>query len=61
MTLAEHVREIIGTELSESEVAGLATYYAALAAAVAAFATEELRWVEPALRSVPAPIALRPS
>jgi hypothetical protein len=52
---AARVRELLGVELSEHEVEGLLGAYEVLARAVAAFATEELRAVEPALRSIPGP------
>jgi hypothetical protein len=51
----EQVREVIGTPLTDAEAEALATYYAALARSVQAFATDELRGIEPPLRSTPAP------
>jgi hypothetical protein len=53
----EHkLRDVIGVDLSDADADALASYYASLSDAVAAFATEELRNVEPALRAVPGPI-----
>jgi len=52
---AQHVRDVVGAQLTDHDVEALATYYANLAQLVAAFATEELRWVEPPLRSTPGP------
>jgi hypothetical protein len=51
----DRVRATIGTELSDAQAEALATYYAALSRAVAAFATDELRNVEPPLASTPGP------
>jgi cytochrome c553 len=52
---ADVVRQVTGLELSDQEADALAAYYATLARGVAAFPVEELKTVEPALRSVPAP------
>ena len=52
---AQHVREVIGTQLTDAEAEALAAYYEALSRAVQTFATDELRNVEPPLRSVPGP------
>ena len=51
----QHVREVIGTRLTDAEAEALAAYYEALSRAVQTFATDELRNVEPPLRSVPGP------
>jgi len=53
--IAQHVREVIGTQLTDAEAEALAAYYEALSRAVQTFATDELRNVEPPLRSVPGP------
>lgn len=49
------VKEIIGAELTEQEVAALVEWYANLARGVAAFPGADLKKVEPPLRSVPGP------
>ena len=51
----QYVREVIATPLSDADAEALAAYYEALARAVQTFATDELRNVEPPLRSVPGP------
>jgi len=50
----ETVRQVM-PELTVEEAASLAEWYANLARAVAAFPGEDLRQVEPALRSTPGP------
>lgn len=50
---SEYVRQCVPGEIGADEAEALAAWYAALSAAVAAFAGEELRQVEPPLRSVP--------
>lgn len=53
---AEVVRHVTGLiQLSDQEADALAAHYATLARGVAAFPSQELKAVEPALRSVPAP------
>jgi hypothetical protein len=51
----DFVREVLGTEASDSEVAALIEWYAALSRGVAAFPAADLRAAEPALRSTPGP------
>ncbi len=51
----ERVRALVGTNVTDEHAQTLATYYASLSQAVAAFATDELRAVEPPLRSIPGP------
>jgi hypothetical protein len=53
--LAEHVRHVVTSaiELTPEEVDGLAAAYAALSRAVRGFPEQDLRRVEPPLRSVP--------
>jgi hypothetical protein len=51
----ERVRHIVGAELSDEEADALVATSAALSDAVAAMPRPELRTVDPALRSVPAP------
>ena len=51
----EHVREVIGPDLTDAEAEALASNYATLAQLVAAFPMAELRLVEPPLRSFGAP------
>ncbi len=49
------VRRVVGVALSDAEVQALATYYANLARSVAAFPAEDLKRIEPPLRSIPGP------
>jgi len=51
----EHVREVIGPDLTDAEAEALASNYATLAHLVAAFPLAELREVEPPLRSLGRP------
>ena len=56
---AEFVRTIVeewmGQELSEEDSASLATAYETLSRELNSCPEDRLRWVEPALRSVPGP------
>jgi hypothetical protein len=52
----EEVRQIVGVELSDAEAEALAAWYANLARAVAAYPAEDLKRIEPPLRSVPGPV-----
>jgi hypothetical protein len=51
----EEVRRIIGVEISDAEAEALAASYANVARGVSAFPAEDLKGVEPPLRSVPGP------
>jgi cytochrome c553 len=51
----EAVRQIVGAGLSEEDAAALAEWYAALARGVTAFPQQDLKAVEPPLRSTPGP------
>ncbi|HEY3063417.1 MAG TPA: hypothetical protein VGL99_30980 [Chloroflexota bacterium] len=51
----ERIRALVGPEVSDEQAQALATYYANLSQTVAAFATDELRALEPPLRSIPGP------
>ena len=51
----ERVRRLVGANVTDEQVRALTSYHETLAQAVAAFATAELRAVEPPLRSVPGP------
>ena len=55
LTEIERVRGIVGAHVTDEQAQALTTYYANLAQAVAAFATDELRQVEPPLRSIAGP------
>jgi hypothetical protein len=57
VTDLEWVREVVGGGVTDAEAEALAAYYATLAKAVAGFPSEQLREVEPPLRSVPGPRA----
>ena len=52
----EEVRQIVGVELSDTEAEALAAWYANLARSVAAFPAEDLKRIEPPLRSIPGPV-----
>jgi hypothetical protein len=51
----EEIRRLIGAEASHSEVLALIDWYTAQAKLVADFPAEDLKRVEPPLRSVPGP------
>jgi hypothetical protein len=51
----EEIRRLIGADLSHQELQALVDWYTAQAKLVAAFPTEDLKGVEPPLRSVPGP------
>jgi glucose-6-phosphate dehydrogenase assembly protein OpcA len=51
----EDVRRLVGTQLTDMEASGLAEWYAALAAALDRFPRQDLKTVEPPLRSTPGP------
>ena len=53
--LIEHVRRTIGVPLTEDEATALAQWYANIARAVAEFPFDDLKNVEPPLRSVAGP------
>jgi hypothetical protein len=57
MAPMEEMRHIVGAELSDAEAEALAAWYANLARSVAAFPADDLKPVEPPLRSLPGPIA----
>jgi hypothetical protein len=57
VTDRDWVREAVGGGVSDAEAEALAAYYTTLARAVAAFPTEQLRDVEPPLRSTAGPRA----
>src|SRR5205807_394277 len=54
---SDYVRAVIGAELDDREVEALIDAYAALARGVDSFPSEELRSLEPPLRSIPGPMA----
>jgi hypothetical protein len=53
--LAEHIRQVVtsNVELTPAEVDALVATYSALARAVRGFPEQEVRRIEPPLRSVP--------
>jgi hypothetical protein len=51
----EAIERIVGSDLTDEEVAALVDWYTNLARAVAAFPEAALKGVEPPLRSVPGP------
>jgi len=51
----EHVREIVGADLTDLEAEALVAAYAAVAHLVARFPIDELRELEPPLRSFGGP------
>ena len=53
----DEVRRIMGIELAEQDVEALASWYAGFARGVAAFPADDLKRVEPPLRSTPGPSA----
>jgi len=53
--LGQVVKEVIGDEATDQDVAALVEWYANLARSVAAFPRADLKKVEPPLRSVPGP------
>jgi hypothetical protein len=54
--MLEDVRAIMGVELSDDDAKALAAAYASLARGVAAFPADDVRNVEPPLRSIPGPV-----
>jgi cytochrome c553 len=57
MAPMEEMRHIVGADLSDAEAEALAAWYANLARSVAAFPGDDLKRVEPPLRSLPGPVA----
>jgi hypothetical protein len=57
MAPMEEMRHIVGADLSDAEAEALAAWYANLARSVAAFPADDLKRVEPPLRSLPGPVA----
>jgi cytochrome c553 len=53
----DEIRRIIETELSEQDAEALAGWYAGFARGVASYPPDDLKRVEPPLRSVPGPVA----
>ena len=53
--LIEHVRQTIGVPLTDDETTALAEWYATITRAVAQFPLDDLKNVEPPLRSVAGP------
>jgi hypothetical protein len=51
----EEIRRLIGADVSQGELQALIDWYTAQARLVAAFPAEDLKRVEPPLRSVPGP------
>lgn len=54
--LPDDVRRVVATPLTDMEASGLADWYAALAAALDRFPVQDLKGVEPPLRSTPGPV-----
>lgn len=54
--LPDDVRRVVATPLTDMEASGLADWYAALAAALDRFPVQDLKSVEPPLRSTPGPV-----
>jgi hypothetical protein len=52
----DEIRTIVGIELSDQDAEALAGWYAGFARGVAAFPADDLKRVEPPLRSVPGPV-----
>jgi hypothetical protein len=52
----DEIRAIVGIELSDQDAEALAGWYAGFARGVAAFPADDLKRVEPPLRSVPGPV-----
>jgi hypothetical protein len=53
----DEIRRILGVEVSAQDVEALAGWYAGFARQVAAYPQDDLKRVEPPLRSVPGPSA----
>jgi hypothetical protein len=53
----EHIRQIVGAALSDQDAEALAGWYAGFSRGVAAFPAQDLKRVEPPLRSTPGPVA----
>jgi hypothetical protein len=53
----EAVKRVVGDGLSEEDALALTDWYAAIARGVAAFPQDDLKTVEPPLRSIPGPAA----
>jgi len=53
----DELRRIVGVELSDPDAEALATWYANLARSVATFPAQDMKDVEPPLRSIPGPKA----
>jgi len=53
--LPDDVRRLVATPLTDMEASGLADWYAALADALNRFPLQELKLIEPPLRSTPGP------
>ena len=49
------IRQVVGVELSDQDAEALAGWYAGFSRGVAGFPAEDLKRVEPPLRSVPGP------
>jgi hypothetical protein len=54
--LPQHVRDVVGVELSDQAAEALVNWYAGFARGVAAFPADDLKRVEPPLRSVAGPV-----
>lgn len=54
--LPDDVRRVVATPLTDMEASGLADWYAALTAALDRFPVQDLKGVEPPLRSTPGPV-----
>jgi hypothetical protein len=51
----EQIRRVVGVDLTAEEARALAEWYATQSRLVAAFPADDLKGVEPPLRSVPGP------
>ena len=54
--VTDAIRALVGPTISDDEATALAAWYANLARLVAAFPEDDLKGVEPPLRSVPGPL-----
>ena len=52
---ADDIRRLIDASMTDTQASSLAAWYEALSAAVARFPQDDLRGVEPPLRSTPGP------
>jgi len=52
----EQIRRIVGAHLSDQDAEALAGWYASFGAGVEAFPEQDLKRVEPPLRSTPGPV-----